>query len=285
MYVVEWALIELETGIASTDRLSTHLAHTGIPIVFVSEDTVKRQVRFFVGLVLYDVEGWISRSGVPEALDECVGCRFVSVCVVSWWQAVAAAGAHTTRCVTVSEYAAAWGCLGKPMTTQLATVVESSYLTYSAKLATYKAACESVRRVSVSDVVTGAATLPPRLVVQRTDEDVEGPVDPSALYPPHRNVETLAAQERAGSLFRAKLAVSRNLPTEATVRVRVPSYVLNGDGGSGSSELVETTVIIVGRLHCNRAMHGDDVAIEVHGRFFYCIGATVLVGALLWLSA
>ena len=93
-------------------------------------------------------------------------------------------------------------------------------------------------------------------------------------FAPHPSVDVLADQWRRGSLLRGKLAVHKHVPTEATVRIatgmRSGGSSLSASSGAlatlmdcGALQGGETTVLIVGSMHMNRAVHDDDVAVEL----------------------
>ncbi len=83
-------------------------------------------------------------------------------------------------------------------------------------------------------------------------------------YVEYRPLDLLLAQERAGTVVRAKLDVSRAVPTEGTVVARLGGKGAGAGAGGGSGDgPIMTTIVLSGRPHMNRAMHGDEVAVEV----------------------
>ncbi len=187
------------------------------------------------------------------------------------------------QCVRVQDYAVRWGCAGQPLPTQFTTLLESLSLTFTAKSAAYDKACASIKRLPVMPALRNGADLAAAFAALSTtvssSSSSASSVDVAAsasepvldtLFPPHRDLDTLLSQERAGTVFRSKLLANRVLPNEATVRVRVPAYLV-GEAGSTSTIPVDTTVVIAGRLHCNRALNGDDVAVEVSDSDYGCV--------------
>ncbi len=96
--------------------------------------------------------------------------------------------------------------------------------------------------------------------------DVSSEAEDLSRYPSHRDLDVLLRQAQEGLVHRCRLTVSKHMPSEATVRARLPVAVASGRdaaSGVGGTDTVETTVIVSGRRSFNRAMHGDDVAVEV----------------------